>query len=359
MKTFIFDFFNKVKRTSETLDAKTIICNKTWRVFTDGNEKEIYIFMEDGKLVISYNGIVTMGSWMYIPANHSLVISGNNQNFLVYPILCNNMLALIVDGTNQCAFLLDDTINELKRINTLENIIAYISNNQYVKSNQLTIESTINSASPSVVLKTKQPIQLETCKSFIGLGGYEYVDLGLSVYWASYDLGTKSPYEKGEEFMYGDGYGNKTLEYKCARFKWLNEIENDKLIRSIKDNICGIYGLDPATTKMGSEWRLPSYHEAEELVNRCIWTYIDDGELGYTKVTGPNGNFIYFKSQVSHLCGCVKYPNEFNFSCSYCLFTTVGSSLPTVGSKCTPKMQNYEWKYGKGHGRVRAIKRKK
>jgi len=128
MKAFIFDLVNKLQRTSNALDAKTILCNKTWRVFSDTGEKEVYIFMEDGKLVISSNGVVEMGTWMYVPANQSLVITGK-QNYLVHPVICNNILALIVDGTNQCAFLLDDTRKELEMVKSLQGVSTYISSN--------------------------------------------------------------------------------------------------------------------------------------------------------------------------------------------------------------------------------------
>ena len=128
MKAFIFDLVNKLQRTSNTLDAKVILCNKTWRVFSDTGEKEVYIFMEDGKLVIASNGKVDMGTWMYIPANQSLVITGK-QNYLVHPVICNNILALVVDGTNQCAFLLDDTKRELEAVKSLQSISSYISSN--------------------------------------------------------------------------------------------------------------------------------------------------------------------------------------------------------------------------------------
>jgi len=130
MKTFFFDLFNKFKRTSQFLDAKTVLCNKTWRAFTDSDEKEVHIFLEDGTLVISIDGNVTMGKWIFVPANHSLVISGNNQHFLVHPIMCNNILALVQDGTNICSFLLDDTKAELERIKTLQNIQDYILINE-------------------------------------------------------------------------------------------------------------------------------------------------------------------------------------------------------------------------------------
>ena len=128
MKAFLFDFVNKLQRTSDALDAKTILCNKTWRVFSDSGDKEVYIFMEDGKLVISMNGIVDIGTWMYIPANQSLVITGK-QNYLVHPVICNDILALVVDGTNQCAFLLDDTKRELEAVKSLKSISSYISSN--------------------------------------------------------------------------------------------------------------------------------------------------------------------------------------------------------------------------------------
>lgn len=129
MKAFLFDLVNKLQRTSDTLDAKAILCNKTWRVFSDTDEKEVYIFMEDGKLVISVNGIAVIGSWMYVPANQSLVISGNNQDFLVHPIICNNVLALALDGSNKCCFLLDSTKEELDSIDSLKSIESYINKN--------------------------------------------------------------------------------------------------------------------------------------------------------------------------------------------------------------------------------------
>lgn len=128
MKAFIFDLVHKLQRTSNTLDAKTILCNKTWRVFSDTGEKEVYIFMEDGKLIISSNGIVEIGTWLYVPANQSLVITGK-QNYLVHPVICNNILTLIVDGTNQCAFLLDDTKKELEMVKSLQGVSSYISTN--------------------------------------------------------------------------------------------------------------------------------------------------------------------------------------------------------------------------------------
>lgn len=109
MKTYLFDTFNRYKRFSEKLDAKTILCNKSWWVFNDSGEKEVYIFNTDGSLIISVSGKVTNATWKYIPANKSVIISGNNQSYMVHPAFYDNMIfALQVDGTNEYAFLIDE-----------------------------------------------------------------------------------------------------------------------------------------------------------------------------------------------------------------------------------------------------------
>lgn len=109
MKTFLFDTFNKYKRLSESLDVEATLCNRPWCVFNNSGEKEVYIFQEKGKLLISLNGKVTHGTWEYIPANKSLIISGNDQSYMVHTAYVDNTLfALNIDGTNEFVFLIDE-----------------------------------------------------------------------------------------------------------------------------------------------------------------------------------------------------------------------------------------------------------
>ena len=109
-QTFLFDIFNRYKRFSENLDVKTVLCNKTWFVFNNSGEREIYIFQENGKLKISLNGKVTHATWEYIPANKSLIISGNEQSYMVHAAYVDNILffALQIDATKEYAFLIDE-----------------------------------------------------------------------------------------------------------------------------------------------------------------------------------------------------------------------------------------------------------
>lgn len=109
MKTYISDTFNRFRRFSEKLDAGTVLCNKCWWVFNDNGEKESYIFNNDGTVLITNKGIVTDGTWQYLPVNKSVVIRASGQSYMVHPFFVDDViLVLQVDGTNQYAFLIDE-----------------------------------------------------------------------------------------------------------------------------------------------------------------------------------------------------------------------------------------------------------
>ena len=113
MKTFLLDSFNRYKRFSEELDVKTILCNKSWLIFNDCGDKELYVFQENGSLIASVNGNVTNAKWQYIPANKSLVVSFREQSFMFHPSFVNNVIfALQQDGTERFAFMINEEQSE-------------------------------------------------------------------------------------------------------------------------------------------------------------------------------------------------------------------------------------------------------
>ncbi len=112
MKTFLFDSLNRFRRYSQELDTmaeiRKCLCGKAWLVFNNSGDKEVYIFKEDGSLIISINGSVTKGSWEYLSENKSVIISASNQEYMVHPAFLDNILfALQVDGIENYAFLID------------------------------------------------------------------------------------------------------------------------------------------------------------------------------------------------------------------------------------------------------------
>ena len=113
MKTFLLDSFNRYKRFSEELDVKTILCNKSWLIFNDCGDKELYVFQENGSLIASVNGNVTNAKWQYIPANKSLVVSFKEQSYMLHPSFINNVIfALQQDGTERLAFMINEEQSE-------------------------------------------------------------------------------------------------------------------------------------------------------------------------------------------------------------------------------------------------------
>lgn len=109
MKTYILSILDRYKKFNENLDVKALLCEKSWLVFNDSGEKELYIFQEDNTLLVSYAGRVTMGTWKYIPANRSLLISANGESYMFHPAYVDGiLLALQQDGTRNYCFMIDE-----------------------------------------------------------------------------------------------------------------------------------------------------------------------------------------------------------------------------------------------------------
>lgn len=109
MKTFLLDIADRFRRFDEQLDVKALLCNKSWQVFNDSGVKEIYIFQEDGSLIISLNGKVSRATWQYIPVNRSLIINLDNESYMLHPFFQDeNLFTLQLDGTREYSFLLNE-----------------------------------------------------------------------------------------------------------------------------------------------------------------------------------------------------------------------------------------------------------
>lgn len=112
-------------------------------------------------------------------------------------------------------------------------------------------------------------------------GNHEYVDLGLSVKWATCNVGASSPSDYGDYFAWGET--TPKSEYTE---------ENHRISSSIGD-FSGNPKYDAATYNWGDRWRMPTKSELEELSSKCNWIWTDvESKVGYT-VVGPNGNSIF------------------------------------------------------------------
>lgn len=130
---------------------------------------------------------------------------------------------------------------------------------------------------------------------------HEYVDLGLSVKWATCNVGANSPEKYGDYFAWGEV---KPKEYYDWSTTYKYGTDYDELTKYCTQSSDGKDGftdnktiLDPeddaAIVNWGGAWRMPTEEEFDELENNCTWTWItQNGVKGY-KVTAPNGNSIF------------------------------------------------------------------
>ena len=124
-----------------------------------------------------------------------------------------------------------------------------------------------------------------SCKPDGGNGkheGHEYVDLGLSVKWATCNVGADNPSDYGHYFAWGETSPKaEYTEDNCSTYgKQISDITGDAQ-------------YDAATANWGGGWRMPTEGEMSELLNNCTWTWTtQDGINGYN-VVGTNGNSIF------------------------------------------------------------------
>ena len=134
------------------------------------------------------------------------------------------------------------------------------------------------------------------------INGHDYVDLGLSVKWATCNVGASSPSDYGDYFEWGTST-TSSLYIQEDSVAYVTYDEN------IGD-IAGDARYDAARANWGSSWRLPTKAELEDLRDKCTWEWVVlDGHKGY-KVTGRNGNSIFLPAAGSH-SGTVAFDGEY------------------------------------------------
>ena len=128
--------------------------------------------------------------------------------------------------------------------------------------------------------------------------GYEWVDLGLSVKWATCNVGATKPEEYGNYYAWGETTPKST--YSWSTYKWCNgsyDIMTKYCTGSFYGTVDNKKVLDPeddaAAVNMGGNWRMPTIAEQQELIDKCTWIWTTlNGVNGYN-VKGPNGNSIF------------------------------------------------------------------
>ena len=168
--------------------------------------------------------------------------------------------------------------------------------------------------------------------------GHEYVDLGLSVKWATCNVGADKPSDEGDSYAWGEvetqyepGWqqtGEKVWkeghsgDYNYEDYKffagWVETPDNpySRKTTFTKYNETDHKRMldaedDVAHVLWGGDWRLPTLHEFWELEENCtyIWS-IENGVFGckfISNVPGYEGRYIFMPAPITNsngFCGC-------------------------------------------------------
>ena len=118
------------------------------------------------------------------------------------------------------------------------------------------------------------------------------IDLGLSVKWASCNVGADSPEEYGDYFAWGETTtkSSYTEDNSVTYGLSFSELKSRGIIGA-DANLTAAY--DAATANRGDKWRMPTLDEMKELINECKWEWASVNGVNGRFVTGPNGNSIF------------------------------------------------------------------
>ena len=123
----------------------------------------------------------------------------------------------------------------------------------------------------------------------------EPVDLGLSVKWASWNVGASAPEEIGSGFAWGETEIDWYYDWK--HYKWFDGVGDfhvDKLSKYNSSDGKTVLDLedDAAHINWGGTWRMPTKAEWQELLSNCSCEIIMLNGTEVYKYTGSNGNSI-------------------------------------------------------------------
>lgn len=161
----------------------------------------------------------------------------------------------------------------------------------------------VNGGSTTITVTTKDGGKHAICEVIVN---NDYVDLGLSVKWANWNVGASKPEEYGDYFAWGET--SPKSNYSWSSYRWCKADAN-KLTKYCNNRDYGYNGYtdklttllpedDAARVNWGGKWRIPTDEEWTELRKNCTWTWTTLNGVKGRKVTsnmpGYTDKWIFF-----------------------------------------------------------------
>ena len=160
---------------------------------------------------------------------------------------------------------------------------------------------------------------------------HEWMDLGLSVKWATCNVGAVSPGDYGDYFAWGETSPKGEYNYNNVKYYLGENSSNDSMFsKYCTDSKYGTVDNrtrlelsdDAAHWQWGGRWRMPTRAEFQELVDKCQWSWTTEGGHKGYKVTGPSGNSIFLPAAGYRGGSSLSYVGEYGLYWSSSLITS-------------------------------------
>ena len=225
---------------------------------------------------------------------------------------------------------------ELSDINKQGFTISVKANNGPERSGTVIVQGTNSGKSVSInVTQTKaSDISRDDFSGDNSLdgNGHEYVDLGLSVKWATCNIGASKPEDYGDYFAWGETTTKTTYNWStytlCYGFSsTLTKYCNESIFGTVDNKTTLDLADDAARANWGGSWRMPTEAEQYELCEKCTWTWTTQNGVKGCKISSKrNSNSIFLPAAGYRLEGALNNAGTYGYYWSSSLNTGYSSN---------------------------------
>ena len=124
---------------------------------------------------------------------------------------------------------------------------------------------------------------------------HAYVDLGLSVKWATMNVGASKAEDYGGYYAWGETVTKNTYDWSTYKYgssyASLTKYNNSSSHGTVDNKTTLELSDDAAYKNWGESWRMPTDAEWTELREQCTWTWTTQNGVNGYKVTGKKSGY--------------------------------------------------------------------
>ena len=183
---------------------------------------------------------------------------------------------------------------------------------------------------------------------------HEYVDLGLSVKWATCNVGASKPEDNGNLYAWGETEVKEQYTMRTSKWGFMPFSLKKYNINSEQGTVDNKTTLDleddVAHVTWGGNWRMPTREEMDELHDNCTWEWTTiNGVNGYrvtSKKQGYTNRSIFLPASGYKANGFYEYGRNGNYWSRSLMTDPYGDGSVTCGTAACIRFNNNQANIG-------------